>query len=121
MDYSKTPTDTLEKLCIAVTKDLISINQQIDSAKSAAASSGVYSDPDWFNRLRHAARQKGRTHQSLLVELGKRRKDERRAINNMKERRFVEAARRRLDRELFVDLWAEANDEAAISDKEAAC
>lgn len=108
MDVTEMSTDALEKRLGEVMRELAEVKTQIDFAKSEAAENGNYSDPDWFNRARHAVRMKGREHQLIQAELGKRKKDERRAFNAKAERCFIDAARRRLEPELFADLWAEA-------------
>lgn len=108
MDVTKMSTDELEKRLRAVMQELAEVKTQIDFAKSEAAETGNYSDADWFNRARHAVRMKGREHQLIQAELGKRKKEERRAFNAKAERCFIDAARRRLDPDLFSDLWAEA-------------
>lgn len=108
MNVTEISTEELERRLHGVTQELAEIKTQLDFAKSDAAETGNYSDPDWFNRARHAARMKGREHQLIQTELGKRKKAERRAFNTNMERYFIDAARRELEPHLFSRLWAEA-------------
>ena len=108
MNFENMTTAELERLLRETTERLASIKTQLDFAKSDAAAAGDYSDRDWLNRARHAVRMSGLEHQLLMQELGKRRKAERRARNDALQNRFMEVARRRLDKGLFRELVAEA-------------
>lgn len=84
--------------------ELARVKEQIGRAKAEAASSGVYSDSDWFHRASTAMRMMGRDHQLLLSELGSRRKAGRVMHNAVIERQFVEAAREMIDKETFIEI-----------------
>lgn len=98
--------DALDQLL----EDCVQIKTQLDDAKSKAATEGEYADRAWFNSAQHALRIKGQQQQFIQRLLGERRRVERQTHNNSVERRFVEAAKRRLHDEVFQDLMTEAND-----------
>lgn len=108
MNVTEMSTEELDERLRAVTRELAEIKTQLDFAKSDAVENGNYSNPDWFNRARHAVRMKGREHQLIQTELGRRKKGERRAFNTNMERYFIDAARRELEPHMFSRLWAEA-------------
>lgn len=110
MDVEKMTIEALEKRLAEVTEELARVKTQLDFAKSKAAVTRDFSNKDWFNRARHAMRMKGREHQLILAELGKRRKAERSARNDSVERRFMQVAKRRLAPSLFMELVAEAEE-----------
>ena len=84
-----------------VASDIAVIKRQINEAKSKAASTGDYSDTDWFHRANAALRYKGVEHQSLLQEKGKRSRAKKEAHTNTFERAFLQAARQILDADTF--------------------
>lgn len=100
-------TEALEARFSNLLLELAKINTQVDRAKSNAAATGNYSDRDWFQRASAARRLHGVEQQLIQAELGKRRKAERRAINNRIEGRFIEVAKRKLDPQLYQELMAE--------------
>lgn len=101
----------IENRLAEVTEEIAQIKTQIGAAKAEAAATGNYADRDWFLRANHALRMKGREHQLLQTEHGKRRKAVRRDFNARVERAFIDVARRRLDPELFSEMWSEAMSE----------
>ena len=111
VEIANMTTEELEHQLVEVGGNLARVKTQLDYAKSEAAETGNYSDRDWFNRAKHAKRMLGREHQLIQAELGKRKKRESRSFNNTIERRFIDAARRRLDPVLFSELMDEANEE----------
>ena len=108
MNVKDMSTEDIEGRIGAVTAELAEIKAQIAGAKAHAAETGEYSDADWFNRANLALRFKGREHQSLLLECGRRKKEERRAYNASVEREFINAARTKLDATTFRMLMDEA-------------
>lgn len=108
MNVKNMSTEDIERRLGAVTVEIAEIKAQIGEAKSIAAKTGEYSDPEWFHRANLALRFKGREHQALQLEFGKRRKEERRANNARIERVFIDVARAKLDSTTFRLLWDEA-------------
>lgn len=108
MNVKNMSTEDIERRLGDVTAEIAEIKAQLGEAKSIAAETGEYSDADWFNRANLALRLKGREHQALQMEHGRRRKAERRAYNASIERAFIDAARLRLDATTFRMLWDEA-------------
>lgn len=101
----------MEQRLSEVAEEIASIKTQIDFAKSDAAANGEYSNRIWFNNARHALRMKTIENQNLMLELGKRRKSERKDANDTFERRFMDVAKKRLDYSLFMEFIAEAKGE----------
>lgn len=88
---------------------------QISEAKGRAATTGDYSDANWFNRANHALRMFQREHQQCLREIGDRNKKQRREPSITFERHFMRAARARLDPDLYESLLEEAR-EGSLAD-----
>lgn len=103
--------EELEALRDELEEAIAGIKLQLANAKAKVATSGEYSDPGWYNAAQFALRMKGRDHQRLLREIGLRNKTKRITISNSDQQRFIDVARRRLDPELFADLWREAREE----------
>jgi len=101
-------TEDIERRLGEVTAEMAEIRAQIFGAKGHAAETGEYSDSNSFNRANTALRFKGREHQALQLEFGRRRKEIRRAHNATTERSFVDVARERLDHVTFRALMDEA-------------
>ena len=101
-------TDDIERRLGEVTAEIAEIKAQIGEAKGYAAETGEYSDADWFLRANLALRHKGREHQALQLEFGRRRKEERRVHNATIERAFIDVARVRLDYKTFQAIMDEA-------------
>jgi len=108
MNVKDMSTEDVERRLGDVTAEIAEIKAQIGEAKGIAAETGEYSDTEWFHRANLALRLKGREHQALQIEFGRRRKEERRAHNSRIERAFIDAARARLDATTFRLLWDEA-------------
>lgn len=108
MNVKDMSTEDIEVRLGAVTAEIAEIKAQIGEAKGYAAETGEYSDADWFRRANLALRFKGREHQALQLEFGRRRKEERRAYNSSMERAFIDAARAKLDATTFRLLMNEA-------------
>lgn len=90
--------------------DLARIKGQLSEASARARASGEYADSGWYNAAQCAVRMKGVMHQSVLRELGARKKQAARTHNDRLLQGFFEAARRRLAPETFQDLLSEAQD-----------
>ena len=100
--------EAIERRLGEVTEEIALIKAQIAEAKGIAAETGDYSDSDWFHRANLALRFKGREHQALQLEFGKRRKEERRQRNDTFERAFIDAARDLLDADTYKMVMAAA-------------
>lgn len=87
------------------------LKSQVNGAKADAASGNGYSDNDWFNRASHALRMTQIEHQKCLREIGDRNKAARHARGQTAANRFVDVARRLLDRETFSQIMDEATQE----------
>ena len=115
MNVVKMTTDELAIEKDRHERDLVNIKNDIDTARRAAASSGVYSDANWFNRATIAQRIKGREHQEIIYELGQRRKAERvQAASTRNETWpaiFVDMARKHLSPNVFKFLRTETDKE----------
>ncbi len=108
MNVKNMSTEDIERRLSKVTEEIAEIKAQIGEAKGYAAETGEYSDTEWFHRANLALRLKGREHQALQFEFGRRRKEERRAHNATIERAFIDAARARLDYATFRAIMDEA-------------
>ena len=120
-DYSGQSLEWLERRCEEVVVEMDGIRAQLQDAKIVAGQNNGYTpaQAEWRARAKVALHGKGREHQRLLRELSRKKRVEREAAhqegNRSFERRFVEAARRKLDRDLYLDLCAEANAEADMA------
>jgi hypothetical protein len=116
MNIQDMSIDAIQNRLSEVLAEMAGIKFQIESAKTKQIDDGIDIDKDWLNRANMALRLKGREQQVLQIEFGKKRKEERRAINLSMERMFIEICRARLDESLFSEIWEEAkyNHEFAI-------
>lgn len=89
------------------------LKMQIDGAKAEAAATGNYSDRDWYNRANHALRMAQKEHQQVQLEIGEQNRAKKREGAAAWEKAFIDAARRRLEPELFMELVAEAREETS--------
>lgn len=108
MNVKDMSTEDIELRLGDVTAEIAEIKAQIGKAKGIAAETGEYSDTEWFHRAQFALRLKGREHQALQLEFGRRRKEERRARNDSVERAFISVAKAKLDATTFRLLLDEA-------------
>lgn len=105
------PTELLQQLRTDMELNLAKIRGQLEAAEAAVHISGEYADPDWYRRAKGALRFKGIEHQNILRELGARKRTELDDRQNSQGQAFIRAAKRRLDRALFLELLQEANDD----------
>lgn len=84
------------------------IKKQLEDARYEAASSGVYADPKWYARAQFALRAKGREAQRLQVKIGETGRLLRKLNNAQIDQCFVAAARKLLERDVFSEVWAYA-------------
>jgi len=105
-----TDRDSVLSEAEAVLSEMARMKAQIFEAKSRAVD-GDYSDPDWFRRVNTALRYKGIRHQQLLRRAAELRDSANASNANSWERRFIEAARRRLKPETYQALVDEAGEE----------
>ena len=108
MNVKDMSTEDIERRLGDVTAEIAKIKAQIGEAKGIAAETGEYSETEWFHRANLALRLKGREHQALQLEFGRRRKEDRRAFNATVEREFINVARTRLDYATFRAIMDEA-------------
>ena len=101
MDIQSMTTKEIESKLDQLTVDLTKIRVQIQEAKSRAVLDGKYADVNWYKRVTIALKMKGRDHQLLQIEYGKRRRAERAKVAATFEKAFVDAARLLLDQETF--------------------
>lgn len=104
--------EDLERRSREVPEEMAKIRSSLLEAKGKAAATGDYADRNWFNRASYALRMKGHEHQLVLQELAKRKREERRTRNDVVERLFIQAARKRLEPDVFASIMAEATDTA---------
>ncbi len=52
------------------------IKSQLEAAMARAIADGVYADPDWFSRARHAQRMYGRRSQEIQVQIARLRRED---------------------------------------------
>lgn len=90
--------------------DLVRIKTQLEDARSREVA-GEYVDRAWFQATRTALRFKGAVHQRLLRRFGELKRAGRASREESLERKFIEAARRRLEPETFSAILAEAKGE----------
>lgn len=108
---SEVSTERLEQFFGDLLNDMAIIKSQLDFAKSEASQTGKYRDGEWFNNARLALRLKGREHQLVSRELGKRSKKEREFKSNRFEQRFINVARRILKSDVFEEIMKEVTNE----------
>lgn len=101
-------TEDIELRLLTITAEIAEVKAQIGRAKSAVMETGKYADSEWFHRASKALRLKGRLHQELQLEFGKRRKEQRAAYNARVEQAFISVAKKNLDAQTFRLLWEEA-------------
>jgi hypothetical protein len=97
-----------------VSKEMVSLKDQLESAKVRRIETGEYADADWFRRTTTRLRHRGREHQALLVESGRRRRESRKSaklvLDASRDRFFIRVALKRLPRELFEEIAREAEE-----------
>lgn len=120
VDLSELSDSELSSRTERILADLVVIKDKIEAAKVRRIETGEYADPDWYRRANTALRHKGREHQMLLKEAGRRRRSgslphQRAAAesNVSKDRVFIRVALNRLRREVFEEIAREA--EAAFA------
>lgn len=108
MNIKEMSAELIEIKLDEITEEIARIKAQIGIAKALAKETGQYADPVWYQRAMLAIRLKGKDHQALQIEFGKRRKEVSRAHNAAVERQFVEVARTVLAEHTFKRIMAEA-------------
>lgn len=81
---------------------------QLEEARTKAFEDDVCANRDWYRRASIALRLKGARHQMLLRRAAQLRNDTKAANAAAWEKRFVDAARRRLTPEAFAAILEEA-------------
>lgn len=85
--------------------EIARIKKQLEDARFAARTTGEYSNSDWYSRAQYALRMRGRDSQRFQHKIGDMNRALRKLNNAQVELCFVEAARRRLERAEFEQLW----------------
>lgn len=113
---SCTTQDRALALKIELDANIAQVTTQIDEARARAAAEGEYADRDWYHRASYAKKRLGRLSQTLQLKI--------RELKGRREhdvtRYFVDAARRRLQPDVFHDLMTEALDMRALDRPEKA-
>lgn len=100
----------LEEQIAEIEEVIAAIRAKLEKARAEVHLSGEYADPDWYRRAKAALRFKGIEHQRLLREAAALRRQEKRHRAKEFGEAFIDAARRRLDPEVFSDLLDEARE-----------
>jgi len=108
LDLRRKSRDELLDLKLRFETEIVSIRTQISRAKAEARSKKVFTAPEWWYKAHQALRIKGRQCQQVQLELSRARA---RRITSL-EKAFLEAARERLDPELFSNLIEAAKQRA---------
>ena len=108
----------LERARVEIETALASIEMQLHEASGKAANGEGYSAPQWYSRLIGAKKFKGIAHQRILRRIKELKMVSKIAAERTRERLFIEACKRRLNRELYLSIWAEVDDEAAHTQAE---
>lgn len=103
------PIPELERLKNDLEIDIARIKTQVAEAKAAAAAHGDYSDNKWFISATHALRMKGVAHQKILMVLSQKKKDAKRQIGGIRDRLFIQVAKKVLEPDLYSALWDEVH------------
>lgn len=113
-DLAEAIEDDLLELKVLVDDEIGHIAEQLTEAKAKAASTGDYSDADWYRRATSAKRIKGRLSQRIQNELARRKRA--RIESNAHQQRegklhfLLEAMNQVLtpeQKEKVLDLWRE--------------
>lgn len=107
----------------AVEEEMRALKVQIGEAKSRAHTRGVYMDPTKFRKMERKLEELKQESQALQVrmtELRKREKEENVERSKRDQEKgkadFIEAAKRVLDHETYLDIWDEVEAMAAETD-----
>lgn len=111
MRIEEMASEALEKRHWDLLEEIAQIKSQLATAKGHAASTGDYADAGWFQRANHALRMKQIDLQQVMAERGQRKREATQARDESFGQRFIAVAKRRLDRDLFLSLVDEANDD----------
>lgn len=87
------------------------IDGQLDGAKADRIVTGNYRSAEWWARAKFARRSKSRRLQRLQAKAGHVRREQRQRQGKILASNFIDAARRRLDQDLFSEIMDEATDE----------
>lgn len=98
-DLSTASSEELAETKLRFEDEIFKINLQIDAAKERGSV-----DRGWLRKAESARRMYGRDCQRIQIEQGRRKKSHTISF----ERRFIEAARRRLNEEVYKSLMDEA-------------
>lgn len=104
-----TTVDECDKAIAFVVTECARIEMQLMSARGAAIQYGEYSESGWFARANAALKLARWLKQRLAVkrsELGKAVKASERSVGEIKkERLFIEVAKAKLPREVYLEIW----------------
>lgn len=99
--------ENLDERELRLQGEIADIKAQIEGASARAASSGDYSDRDWYIRAKHALRHRTIEHQQVLKMIGERNRNIRKQRHEAAERRFIQICRNRLPQDVFNRIWDE--------------
>lgn len=109
--------EELHQLRHKIYEDMISIKDQLETARSEFRRTGKYADPDWYRKANSALKFKQRDHQNVLLELSIR--NNRRKENNASNFNnvFVQVAEETLDNDTFVLIRMETKNRIEAEDE----
>lgn len=99
----------VEENIFKLAEEIASIKHQLATAGAIARETGDSPDNDWYLRASYALKMRGIEHQRSQCKLGHLKKEEQRELDATKERKFIDAARRVLDKDTYKALWQEVN------------
>ncbi len=86
-----------------------SIKTQIADAKARAASTGDYSDRNWYSRATFALKKKQQRYQMLMHEIGEMNRKARRVQSESFGEEVIRSCKRLLDKETFAMVMDDAH------------
>ncbi len=90
--------------------ELNSIKTQVELAIANQKVTGHYADPRWMASAKSALRWKGQHHQRVLAAAAKIRKESKQSARSV-ESRFVDVAKRLLNKDVFQSILDEARED----------
>jgi hypothetical protein len=99
-DISKLIDDELKDLMTKISLHIVSLNRTLSEAKTKAYTTGEYSNPAWFIRIKRLRELRGLQHQCVQDELSRRNKLSRTKHRTI-ESYFMDAARQGLSESGF--------------------
>jgi hypothetical protein len=110
-NYKDLTTQELLDWKLKIENEMDHIKSRLDQARSEAAVNGVYADPGWYRRAEASKRILGRQSQQIQLEIRRRKV----AGAQSDERLFIDAAKRRLDEDVYEAIWDEVREVRALA------